>query len=75
MFSLTDLSQSAIYRRLRVLRENKLVIESGSDRKGLRRRLVYVSNVRSICVSLDQDRYFVRVRLKDGTVREEGFSA
>ena len=37
--------------------------------------LTYISNTLSICVKLDLNRYFVIVKLKDGTIREEGYSA
>jgi predicted ArsR family transcriptional regulator len=62
-------------RRIGKLVSEHLLSIMGKDKGTGPDSLVYLSNTESICIKLDQNRYFVRVKFKDGTIREEGYSA
>ena len=64
-----------VYRRLKILERERLVEKTGKQRRNARPRPIYCSNVQNVSIKLDLNRYFVIVRFKDGTIREEGYSA
>ena len=72
---ITAIPEATIYKRVKILLENQLIEQVNTQRTGTRPRPIYFSRIQNVSVKLDLNRYFVIVRFKDGTVREEGYSA